>query len=156
MWLSISPVSYLRLYMRSFSVRTTGTISTTRGSHFDRSDSWPVIYIPLQPGYTETTTPKCKQEMEATQPRKKPPRKPNVYQAEILVMLEEIQASKEVIMSRFQNSITHRMNIRVVAVRSVDEVKKNWKAVKSDTTQALRNQKKTGGGPKRSHPSMPI
>ena len=49
-------------------------------------------------------------------------------------MLEEIQASKEVIMSRFQNSITHRMNIRVVAVRSVDEVKKNWKAVKSDTT----------------------
>ena len=71
-------------------------------------------------------------------------------------MLEEIQASKEVITSRFQNSITHRMNIRVVAVRSVDEVKKNWKAVKSDTTQALRNQKKTGGGPKRSHPSMPI
>ena len=34
----------------------------------------------------------------------------------------------------------------MVAVRSIDEVKKKWKAEKSDTTQALRNQKKTGGG----------
>ena len=43
--------------------------------------------------------------------------------------------------------MTEAINARGVAVRSVDDVKKKWKGVKSDTTQAVRNQKKTGGGP---------
>ncbi len=53
--------------------------------------------------------------MEAKKPHEKPGRKPNFCQAEIIVMLEEIQASKEMIMSHFQNSITHRMKGRSVA-----------------------------------------
>ena len=97
--------------------------------------------------------------MEATQPLKKPARKPNFSQTDIIAMLEEIQGSKEVILGRLQNNITHRMtaeawqkvteavNARGVAVRSVYDVKKKWKGVKSDTIQAVRNQKKTGGGP---------
>ena len=97
--------------------------------------------------------------MEATRPEKKPARKPNFSQAEIIAMLEEIRGRKEVILSRLQNNLTHRMkaeawrkvteavNARGVAMRSVADVKKKWKGVKSDTTQAVRNQKKTGGGP---------
>ena len=40
---------------------------------------------------------------------KKPARKSNFSQAEIIAMLEEIQGSKEVITSRLQNNLTHRM-----------------------------------------------
>ena len=47
--------------------------------------------------------------MEATQPLKKPARKPNFSQAEIIAMLEEMQGSKEVILCRLQNNTTHIM-----------------------------------------------
>ena len=48
--------------------------------------------------------------------------------------------------------VTEAVNARGVAVHSVDDVKKNWKAVKSDTTQAIRKQNKTGGGPEEKPP----
>ena len=64
-----------------------------------------------------------------------------------------------VTMCRFQTTVPHNYNVakrqcnsRGVAVRSVDEIKKKWKAVKSDTTQATKSQKKMRGGPEEKPP----
>ena len=92
-------------------------------------------------------------------PVEKRPRKVNFTSVEITTMLEEIAENKEVIQSKFQTSVTHRKKTdawkRVaeavtacgIACRSVEDVKKKWMGVKSDTLANMRGQKKTGGGP---------
>ena len=93
--------------------------------------------------------------MESTQPRKNAARKANFCQAEVSNAWKKYNLVRRWLQNNINNrlkaeawwKVTEALNVRGVAVRSVDDVKKKWKGVKSDTTQAVRNQKKTGGGP---------
>ena len=89
-------------------------------------------------------------------PRK---RKPNFTDEELVILLNEVARDKMTIMSRFQTSVTHKqkkevwrrisesVNVCGVAYRTIDDVKKKWKDLKSAALHSLRNHaKKTGVG----------
>ena len=95
-------------------------------------------------------------ESEGT-PRKQ--RKANFTDEELVILLNEIARDKMTVMSRLQNSVTHRqkkevwrrisetVNVCGVAYRTIDELKKKWKDMKSCALHNLRNHAKGGGGP---------
>ena len=86
-------------------------------------------------------------------------RKVNFSNREIVMLLEGISAEKFVIMSKFQSTITMKkkkeawkrimdsINASGVAVRTIDEISKKWKSLKSEAFSNVHSQSKTGGGP---------
>ena len=95
-------------------------------------------------------------------------RRPNFTAQEISVLVEGVQSRKEVIFNSLNSAETNTNKKRawikiaeeVSAVsgisRNVDEIRKNWMSVKSDTKKKAatnkRGAKKTGGG----GPSPPL
>lgn len=85
-------------------------------------------------------------------------RKANFCDAELRALLETVASERDVILSKFNNSVTTRKKKeawgRVMATvnacghvkRSEDDVKKKWMDVKSAALREEADQKKTGGG----------
>jgi hypothetical protein len=85
-------------------------------------------------------------------------RKPNFNDSEVRCLLETVLNEKEVILSKFNNSLTTRSKKEawgrvMLAVnscgnvrRSEEDVKKKWMDLKSAALREEGDQKKTGGG----------